>query len=89
MFASLLAASLASSLGLVGCTRTDCDICPGFTMPNGSVSWFIAEAGRPFARAGGAPISGADIVFASGCGEWIVGACNGDSAAALPAGVGE
>lgn len=38
MFASLLAASRASNLRLVGCTRTDADICEGRIPPSGSTS---------------------------------------------------
>ena len=38
MFASLLAASLASRRGRVGCTRTDADMYAGRAMPNGSRS---------------------------------------------------
>ena len=36
MFASLLAASRASSLGRVGCTRTDADMYAGRAIPSGS-----------------------------------------------------
>jgi hypothetical protein len=38
MFASLLAASRASNLGLVGCTRTDADMYAGRIPPSGSTS---------------------------------------------------
>jgi len=39
MFASLLAASRASNLRLVGCTRTDADIKAGRIPPRGSTSF--------------------------------------------------
>ena len=45
MFASLLAASRASNLGLVGCTRTDADIYAGRIPPSGSTS--LALLGVP------------------------------------------
>jgi len=38
MFASLLAASRASNFRLIGCTRTDADICAGRIPPSGSTS---------------------------------------------------
>ncbi len=51
MFASLLAASRASSLGLDGVTRTDADMLVGFAIPSGSRS--LARGAvfeRPFAN---------------------------------------
>ena len=66
MFASLLAASLASNLGLVGCTRTEADMKVGFVMPSGSKS-LPGEVGiRPFAEAVGEKLAVAEL--ASGCG---------------------
>ena len=43
MFASLLAASRASNLRLVGCTRTDADIYAGRIPPSGSTSPALRE----------------------------------------------
>lgn len=45
MFASLLAASLASNLGLVGCTLTDADMKFGRTPPRGSTSEALFASG--------------------------------------------
>ena len=51
--ASLLAASRASNLGLVGCTRTDADMLTGFAIPKGSKPLLgtpETEFERPFPR---------------------------------------
>ena len=64
MFASLLAASLASNLGLVGCTLTDWLMNDGFAIPSGSRS-----SARPFCGPDDAECSGdstADVDCASG-----------------------
>ena len=64
MFANLLAASLASNRGRVGCTRTDWLIYAGLAVPNGSSPEFT----RPFACVcDGDWIIGDDADCANGC----------------------
>lgn len=81
MFASLLAASLASRRGLDGWTLTDWLMNAGFAMPSGSMS---SDRAWPFA-AGADECSGdssdADEVDCErGCGELVRAECSGDCA---------
>ena len=83
MLASLLAASLASNRGRVGCTRMDWLMNAGLAVPRGSSPW----SARPFAMAAGPngeSIIDEDADCAKGCGELaVVAECNGDWNAAL------
>lgn len=85
MFASLLAASRASSRGRVGCTRTDALMNDGRAVPSGSNP--SSRPGPAFSLTGvdGPALSGSaayDADFASGCrcgeGEPPVAECRGD-----------